>query len=278
MKIIINIFKFIAMALIVLCLTFLGIKNIAFSTILDKEYIIKKLEETNFYSETYKLVESSFENYIDQSGLEEVVLKNICTEDKVKRDINIILSNIYDGKQEEIDITEISNKLNSNIDAQNVRTTKNSEAIDEFVKHICQAYKDTIISTKYDKTINNKYEQIVKIMGQVEKIVITVLIINAILLILLNIKNIIQILLNIQTIALATTVIQFIIPGIIKSNVNISGIKVFNEAFSNSVVVIIKDILTQINKVGITFLIIYIISVIIYSIIIFCKKTCVKEI
>ena len=215
MKIIINIFKFIAMALIVLCLTFLGIKNIAFSTILDKEYIIKKLEETNFYSETYKLVESSFENYIDQSGLEEVVLKNICTEDKVKRDINIILSNIYDGKQEEIDITEISNKLNSNIDAQNVRTTKNSEAIDEFVKHICQAYKDTIISTKYDKTINNKYEQIVKIMGQVEKIVITVLIINAILLILLNIKNIIQILLNIQTIALATTVIQFIIPGII---------------------------------------------------------------
>ena len=176
MKIIINIFKFIAMALIVLCLTFLGIKNIAFSTILDKEYIIKKLEETNFYSETYKLVESSFENYIDQSGLEEVVLKNICTEDKVKRDINIILSNIYDGKQEEIDITEISNKLNSNIDAQNVRTTKNSEAIDEFVKHICQAYKDTIISTKYDKTINNKYEQIVKIMGQVEKIVITVLI------------------------------------------------------------------------------------------------------
>ena len=278
MKIIINIFKFIAMALIVLCLTFLGIKNIAFSTILDKEYIIKKLEETNFYSETYKLVESSFENYIDQSGLEEVVLKNICTEDKVKRDINIILSNIYDGKQEEIDITEISNKLNSNIDAQNVRTTKNSEAIDEFVKHICQAYKDTIISTKYDKTINNKYEQIVKIMGQVEKIVITVLIINAILLILLNIKNIIQILLNIQTIALATTVIQFIIPGIIKTNVNISGIKVFNEAFSNSVVVIIKDILTQINKVGITFLIIYIISVIIYSIIIFCKKTCVKEI
>ena len=188
------------------------------------------------------------------------------------------MSNIYDGKQEEIDITEISNKLNSNIDAQNVRTTKNSEAIDEFVKHICQAYKDTIISTKYDKTINNKYEQIVKIMGQVEKIVITVLIINAILLILLNIKNIIQILLNIQTIALATTVIQFIIPGIIKSNVNISGIKVFNEAFSNSVVVIIKDILTQINKVGITFLIIYIISVIIYSIIIFCKKTCVKEI
>ena len=97
MKIIINIFKFIAMALIVLCLTFLGIKNIAFSTILDKEYIIKKLEETNFYSETYKLVESSFENYIDQSGLEEVVLKNICTEDKVKRDINIILSNIYNG-------------------------------------------------------------------------------------------------------------------------------------------------------------------------------------
>ena len=164
MKIITKILKFIVMTIIVLCLTYIGIKNIACSTIFNKEYIIKatKLDETNFYSETYKLVESNFENYIGQSGLEEDVIKNICTEDKVIKDINIILSNIYNGTKEEIDTSEIANKLNSNIDEQNVRTAKNSEAINEFVEHICQSYKDTIISTKYDATINNQYEKIIQ--------------------------------------------------------------------------------------------------------------------
>ena len=73
----------------------LGVMTIVFSTILDKNYVMQKLEETNFYADTYELVESNFENYIYQSGLDEEVLKNICTEEKVKKDINIMLSNIY---------------------------------------------------------------------------------------------------------------------------------------------------------------------------------------
>ena len=46
-------------------------------TMLNKTYILQKLDETNFYSETYKIVESNFENYISQSGLDEEVLENI---------------------------------------------------------------------------------------------------------------------------------------------------------------------------------------------------------
>ena len=264
MKVITNILKFIIMIILVLCIIFVGNKNIAFSTIFNKQYIVKKLEATNFYSKTYKLVEESFENYIGQSGLDEEVLQNICTEDKVRKDVNIILSNIYDGKQEEIDTTEIADKLNSNIDAQNVRNSKNSSAIDEFVNHICQSYKDTIISTKYDKTINDKYNTIIKKITQIEKIVIVGMIISCICLIVLNIKNIKKILLNIQTILVSTAIIQFVLTGTIKNNINISGIKVFNEAFSNSIITIIKDILSQINKFGLIILAIYVIFAIIY--------------
>jgi len=273
MKIITKILKFIVMTIIVLCLTYIGIKNIACSTIFNKEYIIKKLDETNFYSETYKLVESNFENYIGQSGLEEDVIKNICTEDKVRKDINIILSNIYNGTKEEIDTSEIANKLNSNIDEQNVRTAKNSEAINEFVEHICQSYKDSIISTKYDATINNQYEKIIQKLGKIETIIIVVLIISIIILIALNIKDLLKILLNLQTISLATAIMQFAITITINKNVNISGIKAFNEAFSMSIVTIIQDILGKINKVGIILLIIYVISVIIYSIVEKCTKS-----
>lgn len=273
MKIITKILKFIVMTIIVLCLTYIGIKNIACSTIFNKEYIIKKLDETNFYSETYKLVESNFENYIGQSGLEEDVIKNICTEDKVRKDINIILSNIYNGTKEEIDTSEIANKLNSNIDEQNVRTAKNSEAINEFVEHICQSYKDSIISTKYDATINNQYEKIIQKLGKVETIIIVVLIISIIILIALNIKDLLKILLNLQTISLATAIMQFAITITINKNVNISGIKAFNEAFSMSIVTIIQDIFGKINKFGIILLIIYVISVIIYSIVEKCTKS-----
>lgn len=273
MKIITKILKFIVMTIIVLCLTYIGIKNIAFSTIFNKEYVIKKLDETNFYSETYKLVESNFENYIGQSGLEEDVIKNICTEDKVRKDINIILSNIYNGTKEEIDTSEIANKLNSNIDEQNVRTAKNSEAINEFVEHICQSYKDTIISTKYDATINNQYEKIIQKLGKIETIIIVVLIISIIILIALNIKDLLNILLNLQTISLATAIMQFAITITINKNVNISGIKAFNEAFSMSIVTIIQDIFGKINKFGIILLIIYVISVIIYSIVEKCTKS-----
>lgn len=273
MKIITKILKFIVMTIIVLCLTYIGIKNIAFSTIFNKEYVIKKLDETNFYSETYKLVESNFENYIGQSGLEEDVIKNICTEDKVRKDINIILSNIYNGTKEEIDTSEIANKLNSNIDEQNVRTAKNSEAINEFVEHICQSYKDSIISTKYDATINNQYEKIIQKLGKVETIIIIVLIISIIIVIVLNIKDLLKILLNLQTISLATAIMQFAITITINKNVNISGIKVFNEAFSMSIVTIIQDIFGKINKFGIILLIIYVIFVIIYSIVEKCTKS-----
>lgn len=273
MKIITKILKFIVMTIIVLCLTYIGIKNIAFSTIFNKEYVIKKLDETNFYSETYKLVESNFENYIGQSGLEEDVIKNICTEDKVRKDINIILSNIYNGTKEEIDTSKIANKLNSNIDEQNVRTAKNSEAINEFVEHICQSYKDSIISTKYDATINNQYEKIIQKLGKVETIIIIVLIISIIIVIVLNIKDLLKILLNLQTISLATAIMQFAITITINKNVNISGIKVFNEAFSMSIVTIIQDIFGKINKFGIILLIIYVIFVIIYSIVEKCTKS-----
>ena len=269
MKIIINILKFIIMVILTVCLLFVGIKNVVTSTMLNKKYILQKLDETNFYSETYKIVESNFENYISQSGLDEEVLENICTEDKVKKDINIIISNIYDGTNEEIDTTEIAEKLNSNIDKQNVRTSKNSNAIDEFVNHICESYRDSIINTKYDKTINDLYEKILSGLEKVNKIVITISIIDIVLLVALNIKNISKILANFAETTFATSLLQFVFIIIIKAKVDISNIKAFNDAFSETIVAIIKNILNQINILGIVMLFISIIFTVIYEIIVY---------
>ena len=77
-----KILNFIFVLVIALSFTFIGVKSVVFKTIFNKEYVLEQMETNNFYSETYKLVESGFENYIGQSGLDEEVIKNICKEDK----------------------------------------------------------------------------------------------------------------------------------------------------------------------------------------------------
>ena len=267
-----KILNFIFVLVIALSFTFIGVKSVVFKTIFNKEYVLEQMENNNFYSETYKLVESGFENYIGQSGLDEEVIKNICTEDKIKNDINMILSNIYEGTNEKIDTSEISNNLNSNIDKENVRTSSNSKAIDEFVEHICQSYKDTIISTSYENTINEKYSKITQKITKVQNILIIAIIISIIGVIALNVKDILKLLFWTESAVLSSAVMKLAITTVIKSKVNIDGIKIFNDAFSNIVVTIIKDILSKINIIAGKFIIVYFILVVIYAIIILAQK------
>ena len=258
-----KILNFIFVLVIALSFTFIGVKSVVFKTIFNKEYVLEQMENNNFYSETYKLVES---------GFEKEVIKNICTEDKIKNDINIILSNIYEGTNEKIDTSEISNNLNSNIDKENVRTSSNSKAIDEFVEHICQSYKDTIISTSYENTINEKYSKITQKITKVQNILIIAIIISIIGVIALNVKDILKLLFWTESAVLSSAVMQLAITTVIKSKVNIDGIKIFNDAFSNIVVTIIKDILSKINIIAGKFIIVYFILVVIYAIIILAQK------
>lgn len=278
MKILINILKFIIMLILVVCILFFGIKNIVLSTIMDKDYVLNKLEETNFYSGTYELVESGFENYIAQSGLEEEVLNNICTEEKVKKDIGIIINNIYNGTNEEIDTTEIANNLNANIDKLDVRTSQNKSALDKFVQQICTEYKNTILNTKYENTINEILNKTTNLLEKLQTIVTIVTIISVICLILLNIKNISKLVGNIGTVLLSSSITILVAINLINANINISAIKLFNNVFSSSIVTILQDILSKVNKFGIIILITSIVVILINAIINFVKTNQKEEI
>ena len=267
MKIVINILKFIVMLVLVLCVLFFGLKNIAFSTILNKDYVLNKLEETNFYSGTFELVKSGFENYIAQSGLEEEALNNICTEEKVKNDIGIIINNIYNGTNEDIDTTEIANNLNANIDKLNVRTPQNQKALDKFVDQICTEYKDTILNTKYENTIHNALNKVIQIMEKLQTIILIVTIIGIICIILLNVKNIYKLVGNIGAILFSSSLVILIAIKLLNVNVNISAIKLFNNTFSNSIVTVLQDIINKINNFGLILLIISIILIILNAVI-----------
>ena len=272
MKVLTNIIRFILMVILTITIIALTIITIVSSTILDKNYIISKLEETNFYEETYKLVESNFENYIYQSGLDEIVLENICSQEKVKEDVNIILSNIYEGTSQKIDTTEIAENLNNNIDKLEIKTSKNESAINKFVDHICEEYENTVIHTSYEDKLNNAYSKIVKIVKKVTNITTITFVIALILMTIISIKCEEKNVRNIGISLFSAGTFNIIVNKIILSKVNVNGIKIFNDAFSNSLVTIIQDVLSQVLKSGTIITILGLVFIIIYAIIQLFKK------
>lgn len=272
MKVLINLLKFIMITILAICVIAIGIIKIISSTILDKNYVTQKIEETNFYEETYKLVKSNFENYIYQSGLDEKVLENICTEEKVKKDIDLIISNIYEGTNQKIDTTEIANNLNSNIDKLEIKNSRNEKPIQQFIQHICDEYTNTILHTNYEENINNIYEKIVQTLGKLNKIIIIILVIDVLLIIIINNKKISK---NLQHLGIATltaSIFELIVCNVINSKINIQEIKAFNDAFSNTIIFIIQDILEKVAILGIISLIISLLLIITDAIIVTNQK------
>lgn len=277
MKVLKNLLKFIFITILTICMISLGIITIAFSTILDKNFVIQKLEETDFYADTYKLVKSNFENYIYQSGLDEEVLSNICTEEKVKQDINIMLSNIYNGTNQEIDTTEIANNLNANIDKSGVKNKQNESAIQQFVTHICDEYTNTLVHTKYETQINNMYTKVTEALNQIYEIILIVLAVDIIAIIAINNKKISKDLQHLGIALFATSTFELSVWQIITSKIDIQGIKIFNDVFSKSIVTIIQEILNQVASLAWGTLVISIIFIAIYVAISVNKKSTKKD-
>ena len=272
MKIIANIARFILITILTVCIIAIGTIQIVSSTILDKNYIISKLEETNFYEETYNLVENNFENYIHQSGLEETALKDICSKEKVKQDINLMLSNIYEGANKKIDTTEIKDNLNKNIDNLKVRNRQNSSAIDQFVNHICEEYESTLIHTDYENRINEVYVKVTNILNKVRIATIIAMAVDVVLLIIVNIKKISKFVQAIGVTLLSSSLFEIIAYQIVTSKVDIAGIKIFNDTFSKTIVTIAQDVLNKVKTLGIISLIIAVVFIIIYTVIVTITK------
>ena len=185
-----KIIKFILIFFLTVSIILIGIIKILSATILDKEYVKTKFEDNNFYEEIYQLVETNFQHYIDQSGLNEDILNDICSKEKVKQDIEMILANIYDGTNQEIDTASIAENLDKNIENLGIRNNENAGAIKQYIIYICQEYTSTIMHTSYENQINKLYISLLNKIEKLNKVCIIVLIIDIVLIIFINNKKI----------------------------------------------------------------------------------------
>lgn len=258
--------KYIFAILFYLSLTIVVLINILNSTILSKEYILNKLEESNYYNNIYTEVENNFENYIYQSGLDPIVLENIVSRDKIKEDTNIIISNIYDGNNKGIDLEVIRNNLFTNIDKSledRYLSEENKKAINKFIDIIINEYEDTIMNTDYSSKINTGISSINNKINMINIIMIILVIISILSLILLNIKKKRRKLsiFGIPLLALGLLLITIYLYIIL--NIDINNIVILNDAISIAVHYILNGIVVKFLINGSIFTILGILIIII---------------
>ena len=258
--------KYIFAIILYLSLTIVVLINILNSTILSKEYILNKLEESNYYNNIYTEVENNFENYIYQSGLDPIVLENIVSRDKIKEDTNIIISNIYDGNNKVIDLEVVRNNLSTNIDKSledRYLSEENKKAINKFIDIIINEYEDTIMNTDYSSKINTGISSINNKINMINIIMIILVIISILSLILLNIKKKRRKLsiFGIPLLALGLLLITIYLYIIL--NIDINNIVILNDAISIAVHYILNGIVIKFLINGSIFTILGILIIII---------------
>lgn len=273
MKIISNIIKYIVIILLIISIILTLAVKVLTSTILNKDYILGKLEETNYYKNIYNQVESNFENYIYQSGLDEDVIKGIISEEDIKSDTIQIINNIYNNKEvTEVNISKIEERLEKNIyDSLSGQKISDStkKSITQFINKITEEYKDTIIHTKYETSINKVLTKIIRYSSKIKTVAIIVDVILVILLLLLNMKNILRGIAQIGIVLSSTGIFYIVVNFIVNSKVKIDYITVLNNGFSITLRNILHSIMNNILTNGIVVLIIGIILIITANLILY---------
>lgn len=272
MKTFINYILSIILALTIILFYFV---NLAFSTALSEQYILSKLDETDYYSKINEQIKSNFENYIHQSGLDETVLDNIITKEKVKKDTIIILGTIYDGVNQEIDTNIIKENLNKNIQ-NSVQgksfTTEQKKSIDTFVEHICNEYKTTISYFTFGDQINKYYTEITKYINMSKKVFLITIGIDFLLLIVLNLKRIYKCFTSIGVSFTIIGLTVLITDIFINIKIKVETITILNDAISEVIRNILSENLKSSFMLGIFALIFGIIMIVIPNLIHNIKK------
>lgn len=221
------------------------------NTILNKEYILNKMEECNYYEKTYLDINDILEQYIGPSGLDEEVLKDIYTEEQVKNDIDITVNAIFTGEEKTIETEAIREKLNKNIYKNYNIKDNEKEAITNFENTIINEYTKQITHHDYLYILENYIPTTNKIIATLKIIMPFTTCIIIVILIMLNIKKKNKIMQGILIGFLSASFTIIIIVIIINANVKFESILILNETFSNLVRNIINELLKIFQNIGI---------------------------
>lgn len=218
------------------------------NTILNQEFIRAKFDSNNYYENLHSNIIHEMKGYIGPSGLEEKILDDIITTEKIKSDVNRMIDNVYENKEEKIDVSEIENKLEANIKdflREEKLNVTNKENLEEFKEKIVGEYKKGISYNTYSKYIKKiSFSKIQEVLEKVKVICLVGVIFSSITYVLLNLKSNRNNSYQVMSFVLSAGLIIDIAVFFVKVKLKIDYITLLNDAVS----ITIRDISNHILK------------------------------
>ena len=272
MKIFKTILNIILSFLLIILIAMSIVINILQDKILNKDYILSKMEENQVYLQVSREVDNGFENYIYQSGLAEDIIKHLYTEDTIKNDVNSFINALYDGTEIQISDSIIRETLDKRINEYLVSENKTlneqgKKNVEKFEDLIVNEYKNNVnaYGSLY-KTGHDFLDKLEQVIQKIKFIPIILIIAFIIFLIVNNLKNLL-LTINYACISLLSLGILIKIGvSIIFSKINIDNILFITKALSNLLINISKEILYICSDYANLFIVIGIVGILIYAI------------
>lgn len=227
-------FSFILSVLIfLLCLTLIIKVNT------NKDNVKAILIKNNYYENVYNEILEEMQNYMVSSGLSGEVLDDIFTKDIVKNDIDTYIDNLYLGKTNKVDTSDIEEKLTTNINnylqEHNLKFT-DQKSLNLFKKDIADIYSDEINLYNLLNGFTNHINKLIKLLN----ITIIGLIISIIVLFICNLLLKVK---YMGSILSASGLMLILSKYLILNNIEIDYVTIITDNFSK----IIRIIFTNIN-------------------------------
>lgn len=264
-----------AFLLVIITFIVLG-KNILSNKLLNKNYMLNKMEEMQVYLQISRDVQSGFENYIYQSGLPEDTINNLYTDEMIRNDTNSILEYIYDGTEikisDDIVRANLEQKIVSYVEGQNLKLNdQGRKNISDFEDLIVNEYKTNVNIDEYNSSlqvfpiIHNVVQKLQDINQKIWHLPIIALLIVLFVFILINRKNLLIAIQYLSISSLSIGVILKLTVNLVFKNFDIDNIVLFSTAMTNLVINIIKEILYSLLDNSNIFVICGIVGIIVSS-------------
>lgn len=224
-------------------------------TILNKDYVIKKISDDNYYDKLYEEIKKDMENNTLSSGIDKEVINDIYTEDMVRDDVSGLIGSIYSGNKFEINLEKIEGNLNESIDEflnKNNLKADDENALNNFKERIVNVYKDEVSLYGYFNNIGDKYKKVDNVCNILIALLIVIISLNLFIIRKLHKKYY-----GVTFLSAGLGLIY--LKMFIWEGIDIKNIIIISDSFSNVLKNILNDIGTKLLTLSIIFIILGII-------------------
>lgn len=272
MKVFNSIISTILSFFIIFAISLLICLNILDNKLMDKEYVLSKMDEFKIYDQISSEVESGFEKYIYQSGLPEEIIKGLFTEEMIKNDVNSLINCLYEGTEITLSDETLRNTLDARIQEYLVSQNKTS---DKELQNNIKKFEDLIVD-EYKENVNVSTTLYTKGFGILEKIrevrdglgnwPIIILVVLIVVLVLLNIRDLLVALNFLAISSLSLGVVLKLGVSLIFKNIDFDNLLIFAKSLSNLVSGIAKENLYLLSDNGNLFIFCGIVGIVVSAI------------